>query len=67
MAPFVLCSWGTARVGPHAGAVNICPEPVFSAALAWTWLGQVLNPVQIAGGVIVIAAVIHLQRLRVIG
>lgn len=65
LAPFVLFSWGTARVGPHAGAVNICLEPVFSAVLAWTWLGQSLNAVQIAGGLLVIGAVVHLQRLRV--
>jgi drug/metabolite transporter (DMT)-like permease len=65
LAPFVLFSWGTARVGPHAGAVNICLEPVFSAVLAWTWLGQSLNAVQIGGGALVLAAVIYLQRLRV--
>lgn len=64
LAPFVLFSWGTARVGPHAGAVNISLEPVFSAALAWTWLGQALTAVQITGGLLVIGAVLYLQRLR---
>lgn len=65
LAPFVLFSWGTARVGPHAGAVSICLEPVFSAVLAWTWLGQALTVTQIAGGLVVLGAVIYLQRLRV--
>ena len=64
LAPFVIFSWGAARVGPHAGAVTISLEPVFSAALAWTWLGQSLNATQIAGGLLVIGAVAHLQRLR---
>ncbi|MFC3994243.1 hypothetical protein [Actinoplanes siamensis] len=32
-------------------------EPVFSAVLAWLWLRQALSPLQICGGVLVIAAV----------
>ncbi|GAB7045439.1 EamA family transporter [Catenuloplanes indicus] len=62
LVPFVLFSWGTARVGAQAGAVNICLEPVFSAVLAWVWLGQALGALQLAGAVMVIAAVVHLQR-----
>ncbi|MFD1325595.1 EamA family transporter [Micromonospora sonneratiae] len=61
LVPFVLYAWGTARVGSAAGAMNICLEPVFSAVLAWTWLGQVLDAVQITGGVVLIAAILYLQ------
>jgi drug/metabolite transporter (DMT)-like permease len=61
LLPFVLFAWGTARVGPEAGAVNISLEPIFSAVLAWTWLGQVLDVTQIAGGIVLIAAILYLQ------
>ncbi|MEU0561034.1 DMT family transporter [Dactylosporangium sp. NPDC006015] len=64
LVPFLLYAWGTARVGAQAGAVNISLEPVFSAALAWWWLSQRLTAMQIAGGVVLVGAVIALQHLR---
>ena len=62
LAPFVLFAWGTARVGPQAGAVNISLEPAFSAALAWVWLGQALTATQLLGGAVLVGAVVWLQR-----
>jgi drug/metabolite transporter (DMT)-like permease len=62
LVPFVLFAWGISRVGPQAGAVNISLEPAFSAVLAWFWLHQALHLVQLVGGVILITAVVYLQR-----
>jgi len=62
MLPFVLFSWGVARAGAQAAAVGVSLEPVFGAVMAWTWLGQPLSPLQLAGGGIVLMAVVYLQR-----
>ncbi|MDF5753257.1 DMT family transporter [Spongiactinospora sp. TRM90649] len=64
LVPFLLFSWGTARVGVTVAAVNISLEPLFGAVLAWSWLGQRLTFAQIAAGVILLVALIDLQRTR---
>jgi len=64
LAPFLLYSWGSTHVGPAMSAVNISLEPFFGAILAWVWLGQMVKPVQAVGAVILLAAVILLQRIR---
>ncbi|MFE0174006.1 DMT family transporter [Streptomyces sp. NPDC059002] len=63
--PFLLYAWAAARVGPQAGAVNISLEPLFGAVLAWVWLGQAVTPVQIAGGLVLLVAVVCLQSSRI--
>jgi drug/metabolite transporter (DMT)-like permease len=62
LVPFLLYAWGTARVGAQAGAVNISLEPLFGAVLAWAWLGQSINGVQLAGAAVLLAAIVYLQR-----
>lgn len=62
LLPFVLFSWGVARVRAQAAVVGVSLEPVFGAAMAWTWLGQQLSVLQIVGGAIVIAGVVYIQR-----
>lgn len=62
LAPFVLFAWGTARLGSEAGALGISLEPIFSAAIAWVWLGQALDALQIAGAAAIIAGIVHIQR-----
>ena len=62
LLPFALFAWGTARIGAQAGAVNISLEPAFAGVLAWLWLGQQLDAMQIIGGVLLITAVVYLQR-----
>lgn len=62
LLPFVLFSWGVARVQAQAAVVGVSLEPVFGAAMAWTWLGQPLSVLQLAGGAIVIAGVVYIQR-----
>jgi drug/metabolite transporter (DMT)-like permease len=39
-------------------------EPVIAALVAWAWLGQDLAPVQIGGGLLVVAAAVSLQLRR---
>jgi drug/metabolite transporter (DMT)-like permease len=62
IGPFVLFAWGTARLGPEAGAVDISLEPVFGAGIAWTWLGQSLTAPQVTGMILVVAGVVCVER-----
>jgi DME family drug/metabolite transporter len=62
LLPFLLFSWGTAQVGATVGAINISLEPIFGAALAWSWLGQRLTVSQLAGACVLLVALIDVQR-----
>jgi drug/metabolite transporter (DMT)-like permease len=62
IGPFVLFAWGTARLGPEAGAVDISLEPVFGAVIAWLWLGQSLTAIQATGVALVVAGVVCVER-----
>ncbi len=62
IGPFVLFSWGTARLGPEAGAVDISLEPVFGAVVAWAWLGQSLTAMQATGVSLVVLGVVCVER-----
>jgi drug/metabolite transporter (DMT)-like permease len=62
LVPFLLFSWGTARVGAMVGAVNISLEPLFGAALALAWLGQTLTITQLVAAAVLLAALVGLQR-----
>lgn len=53
---------GLRRVGPSAAAILSTLEPVVTAALAWLALGQDPRAVQVAGGALVLGAVVVLQR-----
>jgi drug/metabolite transporter (DMT)-like permease len=57
---------GLRRVGPTAASILSTVEPVVTVALAAVVFGELLNPVQIAGGALVIAAVpvLHASRVR---
>lgn len=61
LIPFCLLCWGIQQVKADRGAIAATLEPVFSAVLAWIWLGQTLSPPQILGGVLVLGAVLLLQ------
>jgi drug/metabolite transporter (DMT)-like permease len=45
-------------------AVVATLEPVLGAVLAWPILGQALSPVQIAGGLVVVGAIVWVQAQR---
>ena len=59
--PIVLFMAGLARVGASTASIASTVEPVFTVALAWIVLGELLGPVQLAGGALVLSAVVLLQ------
>ena len=61
LLPFLLFAWGVRRVRAERASIVATLEPVVAAAVAWAWLGQDLAPVQVAGGLLVVAAVVSLQ------
>jgi drug/metabolite transporter (DMT)-like permease len=58
---------GLRRVGPTAASILSTVEPVVTVVLAAAVFGELLSPVQLAGGALVIAAVpvLHASRVRV--
>jgi drug/metabolite transporter (DMT)-like permease len=59
--PIVLFMAGLARVGASTASIASTVEPVLTVILAWVVLGELLGPVQLAGGALVVAAVVLLQ------
>ena len=55
---------GLKRVGPSTASVVSTFEPVFTAALAWSVLGEGLAAAQLAGGALVLASAAMLSRPR---
>jgi drug/metabolite transporter (DMT)-like permease len=52
---------GLARVGPSTASILSCFEPVITVALAMALYGEHLGPAQLAGGALVLGAVVVLQ------
>ena len=52
---------GLRRVGPSEAAILSTFEPVVTVVLAFFVLGERLTPLQLAGGALVLAAVVLLQ------
>jgi drug/metabolite transporter, DME family len=61
LIPFSLLCWGIQQVQAERAAIAATLEPVIATVLAWLILGQTLGWSQIAGGILVLAAVIGLQ------
>ena len=61
LAPFLLYLWGVQRVRAERAVIAATFEPVVAGVIAWIWLGQVLSPMQVAGGTLIVAAVGFLQ------
>lgn len=55
---------GLRRTGPSTAAIMSTFEPVVTTTLAALTLGEILNPVQLAGGLLVLSAVAVLQLRR---
>jgi drug/metabolite transporter (DMT)-like permease len=55
-------------VQPRLGVVGSSPimnvEPIFALVLAWAVLGQAIAPLQVAGGLVVVATVMVLGLRR---
>lgn len=64
LAPFLLYVWGIQRVRAERATIAASLEPVLAAMAAWLWLGQMLEPLQMLGGVLVIAGILLLQTRR---
>jgi drug/metabolite transporter, DME family len=62
LLPFLLYVWGIGRVRAERATIAATLEPVFAAAAAWVWLGQTLTLTQLLGGMLVLGAVLLLQR-----
>ena len=52
------------RLGVVGNSAIMNVEPIFALVLAWALLGQLIAPVQIAGGLLVVATVMWLGLRR---
>jgi drug/metabolite transporter (DMT)-like permease len=52
---------GTALAGPSTATILSATQPAITAVIAFAVLGETLSPVQVAGGVLVLASVVVVQ------
>lgn len=64
LLPFVCMVAALRHVPAPRAAVVATLEPVLGAAIAWALHGQALAPVQVAGGLVVVAAIVWVQAQR---
>jgi probable blue pigment (indigoidine) exporter len=64
LGPFSFYFHGLQYLEPTRAIIASCLEPVFSILLAAALLGEVLRPVQTLGIVLVLAAIVIVQRPR---
>jgi drug/metabolite transporter (DMT)-like permease len=64
VVPFCLMLAGVGRVRATGATVTAMLEPVVAGAVAWLWLDQRLTALQVAGGIVVIGAVLGVQLVR---
>lgn len=57
-----LVTWGQARLRAETVAILFALEPLWAALFEWLWTGATLTPIQWAGGVLVIVAVLLAAR-----
>jgi drug/metabolite transporter (DMT)-like permease len=62
VAAITLFFAGLERIGPVRASTLSTVEPLFTVALAAIVLGETIAPVQLAGGVLILAAVVVLAR-----
>jgi drug/metabolite transporter (DMT)-like permease len=65
LVPFVLMVSALRHIPAPRAAIVATLEPVLAAGFAWLIHGEALSPGQIAGGLLVVAAVIWVQMQRV--
>jgi DME family drug/metabolite transporter len=61
LVPFLLFVWAIGHVRSERASIAATLEPVLGAVAAWFWLDQSLSPMQLAGGALVVAAVVVVQ------
>ena len=64
VAAITLFFAGLERIGPVRASTLSTVEPLFTVALAAIVLGETIAPVQLAGGALILAAVVVLARAR---
>lgn len=62
--PYVLVLGGLKHLSASTSSVIGMLEPVVAGVFAWWWLSEILTPIQLIGGVIVIAGIIVADRVR---
>ena len=60
--PFGFYFKGIRHIRSTHAAITATLEPVTAGLIAFVFLGEILSPVQILGGIIVLTAIIYLQR-----
>ena len=61
LVPFLLFIWGVSKVKSEKAAIAATIEPPLAGVIAWLWLGEVLTPMQVGGGLLILCAVAALQ------
>lgn len=64
LAAFLLYLWGVEKIRAERAVIAATLEPVVAGVVAWVWLSQILTPLQLAGGTIIVVAVASLQMRR---
>jgi drug/metabolite transporter (DMT)-like permease len=64
VAPFALTMYALRHLPATVVSIVSMAEPIGVAALGWAWFGESLTPVQLLGGVAVLAGILLAQRAR---
>lgn len=64
LVPFLLFIWGVSKVKSEKAAIAATIEPPLAGVIAWLWLGERLSAMQVAGGLLILSAVLALQLER---
>lgn len=64
LVPFLLFIWGVSKVKSEKAAIAATIEPPLAGVIAWLWLGEKLSAMQVAGGLLILSAVLALQLER---
>jgi len=57
IVPFVLVVAALRRISATRAGITAMLEPVLAIVIAWVWLGESLNPVQVSGAAVTLAGV----------
>lgn len=64
IVPYISILHGLKQLSASTSSVIGMLEPVFAGAFAWWWLGEILTPIQLLGGAVVIAGIITADHAR---
>ncbi len=64
VAPFLLVLGGLSRIGATRTGLIGTAEPALAGVVAWLALGEVLSPVQLLGGAVVLAGIVLADTAR---